>query len=645
MRSLIVIAVLAFSGMISAQDYSVTAPYTSPSRSTCGAGNDCGLTGTEDHQYQVVIPSADTWTISLCASSYDTYLFVGTTLCSNNVGLNDDFCGLQSEVSGFIPAGTYHITVEGFSGCGTYILEITGGALGAPEDDCGGAIPLSCGDIVTGSTAGYNADIAPFCGTFDGTSGGLWYSFLGTGNPVTASLCGSTYDTRIRVYTGSCAGLICEVGNDDFCGLQSEVSWNSTAGVTYYILVHGFGTSQGNYTLSITCPPPPPPLCFNQDPIPYIADPYAGTAVNLTDDVHSGVVNIGFNFCFQGVNYNQCVISSNNYITFELAEANAYSSWVTVAVPTEIPAEVTNSILGPWQDIDPGVGGNIYYQTLGVAPERRFVVSYDDIPMFSCSTQRYTSQIVLYEGSNCIETLILNKPICSTWNSGNAVYAINDAAGASAEVMVGRNNTPWLTSSEGRIWTPDCGICQTPESDLCLSVVLPVEWLGFNGRKDNGLHLLEWSTASESNSDFFAIERSRDGLHFEEIHRMQAAGFSTQVKNYLAVDDDPLSGVNYYRIRQVDYDGASDYSTTIALEPDSYSQSFHVFPNPAKDRVTVQSDLVGRLIVKDMMGRPIRELEWKGDTQLIHIDSWPDGVYTLELETEHGVLMQRLIKD
>jgi len=126
---------------------------------------------------------------------------------------------------------------------------------------------------------------------------------------------------------------------------------------------------------------------------------------------------------------------------------------------------------------------------------------------------------------------------------------------------------------------------------------------------------------------------------------MQAAGFSTQVKNYLAVDDDPMSGVNYYRIRQVDHDGAYDYSTTIAIEPDAYSQSFHVFPNPAKDRINIQSHRSGRLIVKDMMGRPIRQMDWKGGTQVIEIDSWPNGVYTLELETTRGVLMQRLIKD
>ena len=67
----------------------------------------------------------------------------------------------------------------------------------AQNDACGASTVLACGAVVSGNSALYTADVAPFCGTGDGTAGGLWYRFIGTGNNVTASLCGSAYDTRV----------------------------------------------------------------------------------------------------------------------------------------------------------------------------------------------------------------------------------------------------------------------------------------------------------------------------------------------------------------------------------------------------------------------------------------------------------------
>ena len=123
------------------------------------------------------------------------------------------------------------------------------------NDVCANAAPVACGDVVTGSTICATADTAPICGTTDGTGGGVWYTIEGDGNSYTASLCnGSDYDTKIRVYAGSCGSLDCEDGVDDNCnGLLSTVTWCSQPGTTYFILVHGFGTNEGNYVLEMSC--------------------------------------------------------------------------------------------------------------------------------------------------------------------------------------------------------------------------------------------------------------------------------------------------------------------------------------------------------------------------------------------------------
>ncbi|MFN8698658.1 MAG: T9SS type A sorting domain-containing protein, partial [Flavobacteriales bacterium] len=137
---------------------------------------------------------------------------------------------------------------------------------GIANDVCSGAIVVGCGASVNGSTTTLNGatnDLMPTqCGAASPdatqTANGVWYRYAGNDQTVTASLCGSGYDSRISIYTGSCGTLTCVAGNDDACGLQSEVSFNAFAGDDYYIMVHGFGGSTGTFTLNITCDE----LCF-----------------------------------------------------------------------------------------------------------------------------------------------------------------------------------------------------------------------------------------------------------------------------------------------------------------------------------------------------------------------------------------------
>lgn len=140
-------------------------------------------------------------------------------------------------------------------------VTITGGAC-VNNDNCVDAISVTCGGTYTGSTAGMTTESGlPACS--NASAAGVWYVVSGTGADITASLCGSAYDTRINVYTGAdCASLTnCIAQNDDFCGLQSEVTFTSALGTDYYILVNGFSSNTGNYSLSIDCCIPSAPSC------------------------------------------------------------------------------------------------------------------------------------------------------------------------------------------------------------------------------------------------------------------------------------------------------------------------------------------------------------------------------------------------
>ena len=212
--------------------------------------------------------AAEIVTVSLCGSAYDTYLRVFDACGGTEIATNDDSCGLQSELS-FLSDGTstYYIMVEGFgTDSGAFDMSITCTQPPA-NDDCANAEPIACGDTVVGTTINATIDdtVAPTCDT-GVTSPGVWYTLTDGGLPsdITITMCtgagGADYDSKLSVYTGDCGAppLTCVVGNDDTCGLQSEVSFQSDGVSTYYVLVHGFGGATGNFTLEVSCTPIPP---------------------------------------------------------------------------------------------------------------------------------------------------------------------------------------------------------------------------------------------------------------------------------------------------------------------------------------------------------------------------------------------------
>ncbi len=93
--------------------------------------------------------------------------------------------------------------------------------------------------------------------------------------------------------------------------------------------------------------------------------------------------------------------------------------------------------------------------------------------------------------------------------------------------------------------------------------VLPIKLSYFRVKQEDGAAKLTWATATEVNNDYYTIERSSDGINFNELFDVNGAGNSTKEILYSVYDSDPIMGYNYYRLRQTDYDGNSEYSETI----------------------------------------------------------------------------------
>ena len=89
---------------------------------------------------------------------------------------------------------------------------------------------------------------------------------------------------------------------------------------------------------------------------------------------------------------------------------------------------------------------------------------------------------------------------------------------------------------------------------------LPVEFLYFDAKSLGAQIELTWATATETNNDFFEIQRSTDGVMWEALERVKGFGTTLQQQDYIAYDNSPISGLAYYRLKQVDIDGTTDYS-------------------------------------------------------------------------------------
>jgi len=270
--------------------------------SNTAATNDavptCGLSAPRKGVWYTITGTGGMITLTTCSatSNFDTQIAVYSGACTalTCVAANDNDPGCTnyfnrlSRVSFNSTFGTvYRIMVSGKLGsAGTFTLAATCAVVAPPNDDCANAILTTCGSTVTGATVGSTIDAVGTCGTALNTAGGVWYRFVATGGSTTVSLCGSGYDTKLGIFTGSCGALTCLTGNDDFCSLQSQVTFTATAGTTYYVLVTGFSTAVGNFTMNISCAGPPPPndndLCDPGVPTIACGGSVSGTTATAT---------------------------------------------------------------------------------------------------------------------------------------------------------------------------------------------------------------------------------------------------------------------------------------------------------------------------------------------------------------------------
>lgn len=192
----------------------------------------------------------------------------------------------------------------------------------------------------------------------------------------------------------------------------------------------------------------------------------------------------------------------------------------------------------------------------------------------------------------------------------------------------------------------------TQVTDICAAaVILPVEWLGIDAIPQAKSVLLKWQTATETNNDFMAIEHSSDGSSFREIGRVQGVGNSTTPQSYQWEDFSPQQGINYYRLRQVDFDGTTDYSPIVSAE---FKQSqggdvFEIYPTSLTRGQTLNIRLnevpstALELVIYDGNGRLLMQGVTQDQALELDLSTFTSGIYWMSVRYQDTIQTERFV--
>ena len=170
--------------------------------------------------------------------------------------------------------------------------------------------------------------------------------------------------------------------------------------------------------------------------------------------------------------------------------------------------------------------------------------------------------------------------------------------------------------------------------------IMPIELKSFSAYTRESTVALSWQTASEENNDHFVIERSSDGRLFEGIGLVKGAGTVNTSRSYNFIDERPLNGVSYYRLKQVDTNGDHTYSRIVSISRAMSKTELQLYPTVADKTLYLKfTDALDakEAVVLDVMGKKVLQIQLGGNLeQSIDISKLSSGTYVLVVQDAKG---------
>lgn len=308
----------------------------------------------------------------------------------------------------------------------------------------------------------------------------------------------------------------------------------------------------------------------------------------------------------------------------------------------------------------PTVGSTTYTGNLCVSLANTTNLNFDK------SSFTITGQFKITNSGNSTFTLPSPNNLHVTGNMGdntnnNVTFVINGSldvdgtlygknsngfSGTGSVSAGGLNFNQAPTGGTGIDWNVPPGQC-VPSSAFC-TMVLPITLLKFDAQSNEQHIVLNWSTASELNFDYFDVERSADATDFTSIGKVTGHGTSNVRNDYSLIDEKPLIGKNYYRLKSVDFDNYTEYFKVLAVDF-SGEKSFLISPNPS-DGTSLGFSLNftpagnSSVIIFDNLGNLIGVYTPSDDSQQISFTNpLKGGIYYAKIISDEFVKVERFV--
>lgn len=212
------------------------------------------------------------------------------------------------------------------------------------------------------------------------------------------------------------------------------------------------------------------------------------------------------------------------------------------------------------------------------------------------------------------------------------VYSLSSSTATSAtyERVIGNGCNNYGTFS-GDI-TIGTDVCTYLNGVLTGSSSLPVELVRFEATTTNLKTILQWATSSEINNEGFEIQKSRNGSDWKAIGWTEGLANNEGLANYQFMDQEIIPGLNYYRLKQIDFDGNHSFSNIEKVNVQYGDQDgFQVFPNPANGAVSfsgVANEDLEKITIYNQVGKKV--MEFDGESRSIDLNGFEKGIYYVE---------------